>query len=189
MKKYNYIILPVFATILFSCQDKVEHTRSASDNSSYTFYEDLPHGCDSAKVVDYLDPAFDNFTNIEYPEFDSPTSMIFYYEGGKKALIRSYGDRTYARVLYANEKYSEELLVERIMTRSGFTYKFTISDKVLFETSPNTDQTTRADLSYLACVDAVSDEMADGSKGTVSRLLTKICSACSVAAAAVICIF
>lgn len=190
--KHLYFLEALLACALvfmISCQnDEFETTAPNKKEIASTIYENLPIGCDSVQILSPSNEIFNNLTHFK-GEGESLAAMVFYYEGCKKVPVLSNGYQTSAKVIQENGIVSKELIVQQLFTRAApVSYLFTVDGEVLFEINSN-KTTTRGWDSYINCVDKVSDEMADGTKGTTSKVLTKICSSCAVAAAATICLF
>lgn len=180
---FGLILCAIFAT----CQNKdiVDINSDINNIVQTTLYEDLPVGCDSVQIVL---PSNSIFNSFSYLEGDLAAS-IFYYENEKTVAVLSNGTYASARLIRNDGSISDELVLQQMSLRSEeglISYVFTVNGEEILTINSNGDTEMGG---YLGCVDDISEQMCDGSQGSASRVLCKICGGCAVVAAALICLF
>lgn len=160
------------------------------NESTNVFYEGLPMGCDSAKVIPLTDELSSFITSLDNEKEDTPSLILFYY-GRDKVLVKSNDYQTKAIKLYAEGQVSQELEIREIVKDDEIGKIYSIDGKVIGKSNASGEiiPTSRGDSSWIDCVDKTTDDTANGKYGTTAKVLYKICSGCGVAAAAVSCLF
>ena len=92
---------------LYSCNAD-ENLSTEMNESTNVFYEGLPMGCDSAKVIPLTDELSSFITSLDNEKEDTPSLILFYY-GRDKVLVKSNDYQTKAIKLYAEGQVSQEL--------------------------------------------------------------------------------
>jgi len=200
-------IILFVAIAFFACEKSdTQQTEVNIDNIIYeTVYEDLPVGCDSVQMISPENSIFESATR---PDGELSASL-FYYEDNKIVAVLSNGRVTTSRVFNNNQPISDELTVEGIVNETNLesssidSYTFSVFGKPILTMTKNSDGvwTKSSDSTwdsngpqngalqdFIDCVDRRSEEMCDGTDGSLSRVLCKLCSSCAVAAAATLCL-
>lgn len=105
MKKFIFLL--GITACLYSCNAD-ENLSTEMNESTNVFYEGLPMGCDSAKVIPLTDELSSFITSLDNEKEDTPSLILFYY-GRDKVLVKSNDYQTKAIKLYAEGQVSQEL--------------------------------------------------------------------------------